>query len=79
MGQSRIERSHVRSFFGLYFDLLIDVKKGLVIFLLVIAGIIAAVGLVIAAIIEIVEAIIAVLIWGIIIGGGYLWVKKKTD
>jgi hypothetical protein len=54
-------------------------KKGLVIFLLVIAGVIAAVGLVIAAIIEIVEAIIAVVIWGIIIGGGYLWVKKKTD
>lgn len=54
-------------------------KKGIIIFLLAIAGVIAAIGLVIAAMVEIVEAIIGIVFWGIIIAVGYFWLKSKTS
>lgn len=54
-------------------------KKGLIIIILTAVGVITAIGLVIAAIIEIIEAIIALVVWGVLIGVGYLWMKSKTS
>jgi hypothetical protein len=53
-------------------------KKFLGIIILVIVGIIAAVGLVFGAILEIAEAIIGFVVWSVVIIGGYFFIKAKT-
>jgi len=53
--------------------------KGTIITILVIVGLVAAVGLVAGAILELVQAVIGFAVWAVIILAGYFIIKSKVD
>lgn len=54
-------------------------KKGLIITILVLGGLVVAGGLVVGAILELVQAVIGFVIWSVIILVGYFFIKSKVD
>lgn len=54
-------------------------KKFFTIIILIIVGIVAAVGLVLGAILELLEAVIGFVVWSVIILAGYFFIKTKVD
>lgn len=54
-------------------------KKGLVIVLLILGGIVVAGGLVIGAVLELLEAVIGFVVWSVIILAGFFFIKSKVD
>lgn len=54
-------------------------KKGLIITLLVLAGLAIAGGLVASAVLELIQAVIGFVIWSVIILVGYFFIKSKVD
>ncbi len=54
-------------------------KKFIGITVLIIVGLVAAIGLVAGAILELVQAVIGFVVWSVIILAGYFFVKSKVD
>jgi len=54
-------------------------KKGLIITLLILGGLVAAGGLVIGAVLELIQAVIGFVVWSVIILAGYFFIKSKVD
>jgi len=53
--------------------------KGVIITILIVVGLIAAVGLVVSAILQLAQAIIGFVIWAVIILAVYFIIKSKID
>lgn len=54
-------------------------KKGLIITLLVLAGLVVSGGLVVGAVLKLMQAVIGFVIWSVIILVGYFFIKSKVD
>ena len=54
-------------------------KKGLIITLLVLVGLVVAGGLVAAAVLKLIQAMIGFVVWSVILLVGYFFVKSKVD
>ncbi len=54
-------------------------SKGVVITILVIVGIVIAVGLVMSAVLQLAQAAIGVAVWLVILGAAYFFIKSKVD
>ncbi|MBY5959510.1 hypothetical protein KUV50_15265 [Membranicola marinus] len=54
-------------------------KKGVIITILVVVGLVVAGGLVASAVLELIQAVIGFVVWSIILLAGYFFIKSKVD